>query len=639
MPQTAAPLAARIAALERLCRNHPAVGWRVCINQFDIRATFGDYSAKPQWRADAGGAGEPVSGQEAYRMARRALEIALAWPLHDEHTLGDLVERIDGIPDDQNSVWSAIRDWLAKAPSDAAKAKLREQIRRSTMVRPRKQPLKGKPPVSILAREVYEALEPDDVIWRHQWLFARHWVQESAEELHNGDLDFKKREARMEQRRCDAAREIWEALGLDGVRQICRIGDASTIIGSILPKILTPEEIEGVIVELAEGPAEQPLEQCLSGLLWSLSPSERGRIFSIASAVGRGGNRLSIEGAHRLMVRSPFSAETWSQLNKLPTEERARYWANVQPSTLFRKDIAEVNQATDELLNAVRPRAALFTAQMAFGALTTDRLVRLLTDVATVGSEPRGHYPLAQHNISEAFEVLSERSDTDQDTLARLEFLYVDGLRHTKHGIRNLERQLSASPSLFVQALALGFSRDDGKEDPPELKAADSELAQTRGQSVYSMLSQVRRLPGTNDKGELDARKLREWIATAIALAHDYGRDEIAEIQIGQILAHSPVGSDGAWPHEAVRDVLEDLGTNGLARGMLTGKKNARGAVWRGRGGDQEREIANEYRAASATVATQYPFTARLLDELARSYEHDAAWFDERELVDKRLHN
>ena len=65
-----------------------------------------------------------------------------------------------------------------------------DQVTGSTMVRLPKQPREGEPPVSVQAREVFDALEPQDLVWRHQWLFAQHWVQESAEELHDGDFDF-----------------------------------------------------------------------------------------------------------------------------------------------------------------------------------------------------------------------------------------------------------------------------------------------------------------------------------------------------------------------------------------------------------------------------------------------------------------
>ena len=47
MPQTAAPVETRIAALELLCRRHPAIGWRICLNQFDGRATIGHHSSRP----------------------------------------------------------------------------------------------------------------------------------------------------------------------------------------------------------------------------------------------------------------------------------------------------------------------------------------------------------------------------------------------------------------------------------------------------------------------------------------------------------------------------------------------------------------------------------------------------------------
>ena len=34
-----------------------------------------------------------------------------------------------------------------------------------------------------LARKAYDALTPKDVLLRHAWLFQKHWVEESADEM------------------------------------------------------------------------------------------------------------------------------------------------------------------------------------------------------------------------------------------------------------------------------------------------------------------------------------------------------------------------------------------------------------------------------------------------------------------------
>jgi hypothetical protein len=637
MPQTAAPLEIRIQALELLTRRHPKVGWRICLNQFDSRSTIGHYNAKPQWRPDAAGAGESVTWTEAHGLARRALEIAIAWPTHDEHTLGDLVERLDGISDDQNAVWAAIRDWLSTGPSNSARAKLREQIRRSAMVRAPREAREGGAIVSPEARIIFDALEPTDLIWGHQWLFAQHWVQESADELRDEAFDFAKQEAGVERRRMDALRGIWKALGFQGVRELCQLGDTSGLIGGLLAKFLTPEEIENFIVEVVERQSEPSLELCLSGLLWSLTKDVREKIYKAALTAGANASPFTKEGLRRLLLRSPFSTETWANVAELSADQRTCYWAEVLPHPLFREQSGEANLVVDELMSVKRPRAAFAAVHMVFTNLTTDRLVRLLTDVATVNAEPVGHYQMSAHDISTAFDVLSVRSDADPSALARLEFMYIDGLNHTKHGIQNLERELSESPGLFVQALTLCFRRRDGGEDPPGLRPNDPEAAERLTQSAYALLSRARRLPGTNKEGELDGRKLREWIVTARALARECGREEIGDSQIGGLLANSAPGKDRVWPLEAVRDVLEDLGTPTMANGMLVGRLNAQGVTWRGEGGDQERTIATTYHDWSMRVAAQHPFTARLLTGLANNYERDAEWHDDRSRVGKRL--
>jgi addiction module HigA family antidote len=637
MPQTAAPVDLRIKALELLTRRFPSIGWRICLNQFDPHSIIGHYNAKPRWRADAAGAGEPARGDD-YLMARRAaLELALSWPSHNEKTLGDLVERLEGIPDDQDAVWNAILAWVQGRPTDEAKAELRERIRRSTMIRRPRQSPEAAPPVSPRARAIYDVLEPQDLIWRHHWLFAQQRVQESPEELQDQPIDFSKREARVERRRLEALTEIWLAHGFEGVRELCGRSEAPAVIGGLLAKVLNRNEVQAVALEIVEGDSAPKLDLCLSGLMRGLSAETRDAIYEEALAAGSSQSQFTPSGLHRLMLSSPFDTTTWSRLNGLPAEQQDRYWADVLPQPLFRDEPETANRVVDELLRARRPRAAFASVHLAFGALSTDRLMRLLHDAATVDAEPQGHYRLSPHDISPAFEVLSERSDADPDAIARLEVAYINVLSDTLHGIRNLERQLAESPSLFVQALSFVYRRKDGAEDPPELRLEDEQAARRRAETSYSLLSGARRLPGLNDRGEMDHRKLRNWIVDVRALGREYGREEAADSHIGQLLAHSPTGGDGVWPLEVVREVLEDVGTQTISNGMLMGRVNSRGATWRGEDGAQERDLAEQYRDWSSRVAAEHPFTARLLANLAASYDREAEWYDDRSRISKRI--
>jgi hypothetical protein len=70
---------------------------------------------------------------------------------------------------------------------------------------------------------------------------------------------------------------------------------------------------------------------------------------------------------------------------------------------------------------------------------------------------------------------------------------------------------------------------------------------------------------------------------------------------------------------------------------MSIGRRNARGAHWRGEGGGDERGLASQYRRWSKAVLFEYPFTARFLGDLARSYDHEAVWNDTDASVSKRL--
>ena len=304
---------------------------------------------------------------------------------------------------------------------------------------------------------------------------------------------------------------------------------------------------------------------------------------------------------------------------------------------MLRKDSPDVNEAIDRLLEASRPRAAFAAVHFALEAVETSRLQRLLHDVGTCAAEPPGNYRLDPHYLAEALKALQARTGVTEDDMARLEFLFITALEYTNHHIPNLQRQVGKSPALFAQVLALTYRRSDGGEDPPEWKARDDEQAVALATAAHRLLQNIKLIPGTDAAGKIDEEDLNAWIKEARALCAKYGRVEIGDQMIGQLLSSAPVGTDGAWPCEEVRKVLEENGTRDIATGVQVGVYNSRGAHFRGEGGGEERALAQTYRNWSRALAFQYPYVSNVLEGIAQGYDRDAEMEDSEAAVRRRL--
>ncbi len=507
MPQTAASLDIRQKTLELLTQKSPAVGWNLCIAQIGTGHEIGEYSHRPRWRSDASGAGQPLkSWTDVHAFARKAVDLALAWPAHDEKTLGDLVANLQGIsPQDEEIVWDLIEKWAAKESDENRKAILRERIRLFAFTRRGvKRGLKAE--TKSRAQKAYDLLVPQDVVTRHQWLFEQQWIQESMEEIEQPDFDYEKREEKIRNLRIGALREIWEARGFHGICTLLSSSGAAFTIGWHMA--------EGVIDQ--EGAAEF-LKKCLAvevpELAGKFDEVIRGFLLKLegdfrAQLTGELARGLSAQDICRLLTRLPFNGETWNLVNAQGTGIRDQYWREVIPGWMG-KDSPDLNEAVDRLVEVRRPRAAFFAVHFGLEELETSRLKRLIQEVGTCDAEEAGTYRMDGHYLSEAFDILQGRAGVSEDEMAHLEFLFIRALEHRAHRIPNLEKQLGKSPALFVQALALVYPRKDGGTDPAEWKVEDAEKSSALGTAAYRLLSNFRRVPGTDDDGKIDEGKFR----------------------------------------------------------------------------------------------------------------------------------
>ncbi|WP_175710767.1 HigA family addiction module antitoxin [Burkholderia ambifaria] len=648
MPQTAANHEQRVALMKKLAERFPNVAWRICVSQFGTHHQVGDYNHKPRWRPDGYGFGEPFpTWGPTIEFMREMIEMALTWPNHSLGMLCDLIERLHDLTEaDQNRVWALVEGWAKNSASDADKAVMREKIRVSTLsrraaLRTRKGGQTTR--VATAGMTAYAALEPSDLLNKHAWLFRNGWVEESADEIEDIEkIDFHKREERVTRLRIAALREIVAQRGLAGILQLAERGNATWVIGGLVASAVLSEHelVEALrlaLVPILAGKEELHAHKNLvSGALRALvDDDKRGAVLKSVAA------DLAAEDVVQLLVLAPFRRSTWKLVDTLSEANQTKYWSEVTPEWIHDAD-AENNEAVERLLKAERPRAAFSCIQFHPAKHDAQVLFRLLSAMAKGGKDRPGEYRLEHYYVEEAFKHLDSSPALTLDEKAGLEFAYLDVLarpwdRQGQYGIPNLERYIETHPELFVQAISWAYKRNDGGTDPAEFQVPSERIADM-AERGYKLLEAIQRIPGHNDLDELAGDRLAKWISTVRQSCAQLGRSEIADICIGKLLSFAPVGDDGVWPCEPVRDVMEDIQSEPLMKGACTGVYNSRGAHWRGEGGEQERALAEKYRKWGQIIQVSHPFvSSKLLMDLAESYDHDASREDTEAGIRRRL--
>ena len=83
---------------------------------------------------------------------------------------------------------------------------------------------------------------------------------------------------------------------------------------------------------------------------------------------------------------------------------------------------------------------------------------------------------------------------------------------------------------------------------------------------------------------------------------------------------------------------MEELQSEKVSQGARTGLYNQRGAVWRGEGGGQERELAQKYLRWAEALQYSHPFvSSNLLMDMVKTYELEASRHDTEAGIKRRM--
>ena len=616
MPDTDAAIEQRMRALDGLVGRHPDIGWWVslCVARRPRVYEIIPRCYRPQWRGDRSHTGRPATLDQDHRLVRKARDICLNWPMHTEKTLGDLVEGLEELDDPaRQAVCDLLDRWVDEPQSDQARDSLRERIRRCAYTRG----FRASATVGRIRRAMTK-LAPGDLVVRHRWLFASASPRDGIDDA---DSTLDRITDRIHVQRQDALRTIWRERGFNGLNDLCRHGNATRIVGSLMPEILggTQEAIPFVrwcLDKMSEDGANR-YESCLESFLAGLDTDS---LPALADEIGRSHGE---SGRLRLLVSMPYR-KAWGLLETESDAFRSAYWEKAEFGP-GRYPAGDIHELVDRLLEAGRPIAAFQAVSLDWDAVETSRLTKLLHALAGVGAP---FHRLYGSRIPDMFKSLDRRADVTIEEKAKLEFVFLRVLDGSEYEMPNLARQIMSSPAWYAEAVIRAFDRGDGRKDPPELRIDDTEQHGDMAKAARDLLQWVHHIPGTDAHDVVHAEPLTAWLDEVRALCARYGRVEVGDLSIGELLSldRAPSDDDGQWPCQAICEALQWMSCGDVDKGFIIGTYNARGVVMRPveEGGDQERALAAKYRGWAQQVVYEYPHVGSILERIAEIYDRDA---------------
>lgn len=603
-PQTSASEDDRLVAFEALDHTHPRVAFELLWELLPSGTSAHAHgTARPNYREWANGASEALPwedlGGHYVSMCERLLAMAGEQPhlwlrilpdlnkLHPQHraTLVEQLVKIDVgafTPEQREALRSQLRDFIHTT---------------------RKYEHNWPPELLNQLVQLHDRLAPPDLRDALTWLFtiAPRILQPTP---FDEDTDSDPTFADAAQAQLEAAHLLNAQFGATELVKYSHHVRHPSALGSALARACPQRALELVEASTAASPGASPgFLQGVGAALFSIEGVDILRHDRFAN--------LPASQLAELALAFPHAPQTWDLIESLGPEVSRLYWQ--QTGAFLPDDRKALERVVRALLSVNRPWAAAGLAALKYElpARLIVELIDRLTDgpAGDQADDPQfGNYLLGR-----LLARLRVAPNFDEVELQRLEWKLLLVLDKRREGRPTaLHDKLANDPAYFVEIvhLSLGAARDDATKRAREL------LLHWRG------------LPGRVTDEMLDGERLLTWVMSARAGLRALGLGSQGDEQLGEVLARSPVGADGRWPHEAVRDIIESFGRcPDLHAGVYSGRRYRREA----RIVDPQRDLrqADRLHADAKFMRTRWPRTAHIIEQLARASEQDAEFWQD----------
>ncbi len=625
MPDTSAEADDRLTAIQMLRRSHGSVAWPLMLSMLPRVRSMQMPASRPRYR-NWRNAENAVTQREYAQVVTSIAEMLLDDVGEDAGCWVDLVEHAADLPEEtRGRAFAALGRVTDAEPDETFRSAVWPKLQ--AVVTHHRQYSDAKWALAeselVLLDQVLERLRPSEPAISYGNLFSPGLRYIDGVSGSDGWETF---QAAVSARQTEAVAAILNDGGVAAVLEFSESVEFPRPVGSALARCDSTLDIE--ILQAMEAASEAVTQAALGYF------------------AGRFGE-FGWDGINRLIADHDPSAKVvadlhrapppikrpWTRVDALGVEVAAEYWARATYYDIgIPEELRQLLKVTGRLRDAGRVDLArtLLAARVDRHASQppfAEEAAALLEQWIQNPPVHRDRSGMTGYELAELIKALDvHREHLGTARVAAIEWQYYAILPYNpEFSAPNMYRELARDPGLFCRLVELAYkSASATPGDRPPLSESKRLMAQNAFQVLRAWPASTF-TPGRDDEGKVDAEALNEWVEGARKLLAEIDRADIGDSMIGTALAASPPDPSGEWPGLAVRNLLEGLRKDAVDHGLSIAVHNQRGVTSRSptAGGDQERELAENFRAQSHRFR-EWPRTSAIFVGLAQSYEHEA---------------
>lgn len=628
--QTLASYDERIAVLKYITEREQETGWSLLIRMLPEHHGVAHPTHKMRWRMFDKNTNLKYTYQEIWDTHSTIIEMLIELFDYDENKFSQLINEVTNLsPKDRNRVltWADEVCLKVEQKSFTTWATIRKILNHHRSHPDTDWAL----PESELKRleDLYNKLQPTSTLEKYIWLFNDHWP-EFPEGFVYKDNEFEKRHEQQQKRvddaRKDAVINFISELGLDKTLELRNEISQLWAFGYALADVISKQEDIFAISKCLYD--EESKITFVHSFIYRKSIKEGFDwvkvLFSDLQEKGYSHQALS-----NILIPINQNQELWDFISTLNEEIQNLYWQNVRPHFYHISD-AEKVFGVEMLLIHKRFFSAIDIASHFPKVIPTELLAEMLRRAGTEESSETTRFK--GYEIERIFEEIDNREDIEKSTLIQLEWLYLPILDSygTRRNPINLEEELANNPDFFIDVLKWIYLPKDKTLLEEERKGITDEVIESRAKQSYHLLNSWKKIPGMKDDNSIDEDELKSWIDKVRQLAKSVSRLEVADMQIGKVLAQYPENIP-EWPQETIFKIIEEINSDSIKSNYSSALFNKRGSSSRGAfdGGDIEREKAAYFEKLEKDFKNKYPNVAEIFKRLSDGYLLDAKRMDD----------